>query len=110
MSQVLYAYRPRAAPLEDDRREYRWFEKEGAPAAIKGPDGLWWDLVPARPRDTRPAVKCIREKIVSIQCPKWWPFAKRHDAQGRCVFESETEYKEAIRAAQDAGEPVAWDN
>lgn len=110
MSQTLYTYRPRGAGLEDERTLHRWFPTEGAPATIRGDDGLSWDLRPARPRDTKRAVKCIREGIRSLQAPKWWPYAKRHDKTGACIFENETEYKEAIKRAADAGEPVAWDN
>lgn len=107
MSQVLYQYRP--AGDDDERRVWRWFERDTAPAALEV-DGANYELVVNPPRDQRRVVKCIREKIVSIQAPKWWPYAKRHDEQGRCVFESEEEYKEAIRRAQGAGEQVSWDN
>jgi len=110
MSERLYVYRPRGAPVEDDRTLHRWFPTEGAPAMVLGEDGGPWDLVPARPRDTKTPTKCIRESIKSIQAPRWWPYARRHDKDGACIFENETEYKEAIKRAADAGEPVAWDN
>ena len=109
MSQKLYAYRSRGAPVDDDRRLLRWFPKDGAPASIVGDDGEPWDLVLSRPRDTTTAFKCIKEGFRSISLPRWWPFAKRHDAGGACIFESETEAIDAVKRARDAGEPVSWD-
>lgn len=109
MTQRLFRYRPRGARVEEDRERMEWFPIEGAPAAIQGDDGTWWDLVPSRLRDTTQAFKCMREGFRSVQLPKWWPFAKRHDKNGACVFANEEEAKEAVKRAVDAGEKIAWD-
>lgn len=109
MSQTLYCYRPAEAGVEDDRFTHRWFETGQPALSITGPDGGQWTLRENAERDQKRPTKCIREKIVSIQLPRWWPYAKRHDAKGNCVFESETEVQEACRRARDAGEVVAWD-
>ena len=106
--QKLQFFRPQGAGVEDDRRLTRWFEV-GAEPELLTEDGVTWERVPEKQRDQKRALKCIREKIVSVQLPKWWPYAKRHDAKGRCVFESEEEAKEACKRATDAGEVVSWD-
>jgi hypothetical protein len=47
--------------------------------------------------------------FVSYSLPKWWPFAPRHDAQGRCLFASKREAEEACARARHAGEEVRYD-
>lgn len=107
MSQKLFFFRPLGAP-EDDRRRTRWFEPGTEPDLLTE-DGETWELVRSRPRDTTQAFKCIKEGFRSISLPKFWPYARRHDKTGACIFESEAEALEAVRRARDAGEVVAWD-
>jgi hypothetical protein len=109
VTQKLHLFRVQGAGIEDDRRITRWYEI-GAEPEFLTVEGVSWERVHTKQRDQKRAVKCIREKIVSVQLPKHWPFAKRHDEKGRCVFESETEAKEACKRATDAGEIVSWDN
>lgn len=45
----------------------------------------------------------------SHQLPKWWPYAPRHDAKGRCLFNSQAEALEACAKARGHGEHVTWD-
>lgn len=107
MSQRLYFFRPHGK-IEDDRRITRWFEPGTEPDLLTE-EGETWEVVRQAARDDTRKFKCIRETIRSIQLPKRWPYAKRHDKTGACIFESEEEAREAVRRARDAGEQVAWD-
>lgn len=108
MTQKLYRYRPAGAPVEDDRVIMRWFPVGEEPDEVQ--DQLeTWLLDPEVPRPTTQQLKKTVEGFVSYQMPKWWPYAPRHDAKGRCVFHSRREAEEACKKARDDGEQVIWD-
>lgn len=108
MAERLYVYRPRDAQPEDDRTLMLWYRHGEAPQEVEG-DGITWDLRQERAREQAGIVPCIREWIRAVSLPRWWPYARHHDKDGTCIFENETEAKDAAKRARDAGEMVSWD-
>lgn len=72
-------------------------------------DGLTWRLASEPGSDTRIAVKETIDGFKSRSLPKNWPYAKRHAADGACVFHSRKEVNEAVDRANDHGENVTYD-
>lgn len=58
--------------------------------------------------DFQPSVSGDRH-FVSHSLPLHWPAHDRHDAKGRCLFNSQREVDEAVARSGDIGDPVGWD-
>lgn len=109
MTQRLRWYKPHGAGPEDDRRLTRWFDVGAEPELLEDDKGNTWELVHVKPRDTTLAVKQTITGFASVQLPRWYRYAPRHDAQGRCIFHSREEAEECAKRASDAGEHLLFD-
>jgi len=69
--------------------------------------GSWGGAVHMEPV---PSGGASKEKgvLISQSLPLRWPYAKQHDKQGRPVFTSFRQQKEALAAAQSDGEPIVY--
>lgn len=62
------------------------------------------------PQENLPEPKVVETRHFTAQSlPLGWPYAKRHDARGRCQFDSMSEVREAVARANDDGETVVYD-
>ena len=48
------------------------------------------------------------EPLASYSLPLNWPYAPRHDKEGRACFTGMKEIRESVAKAQAAGEPVEY--
>lgn len=93
----------------EGREEYRLVPKGAEPDEIEV-DGRTFRR-PAAAREFRApaALKKTVMPFASTSLPKWWPYAPRHDAKGRCLFNGRREVEAACAKARAAGEWVVYD-
>jgi hypothetical protein len=95
-------YRREAGILETfkDGEEPETFERDGVTYVRQHRQGR-------RTGHRSPSTDTIMP-FVSYSLPKFWPYAPKHDAKGRCIFNSRREAEEACARARHAGEMVHY--